>query len=144
MIINSNRTFEQIKAYLIEHGIRPSNYRIRILQCLEDNKLHPTADQMYQNLLSEFPTLSKMSVYNTIEVLLEADLIREITIENNEVRYDAHLEEHGHFKCNHCGKIFNFEVDFKHLKVSGLDQFIIKDQDIFLKGICPECNNTTL
>ncbi len=140
MIINK-RTFEQIKNYLVEHGIRPSNYRIRILQCLEDNKIHPTADQMYQNLLGEFPTLSKMSVYNTIEVLLEAGLIREITIENNEVRYDSHLEDHGHFKCNHCGRIFNFDIDFNSLRLSGLDQFIIKDQDIFLKGICPECRS---
>lgn len=141
MIKKNNRTFEQIKNYLVEHGIRPSNYRIRILQCLEDNKIHPTADQMYQNLLSEFPTLSKMSVYNTIEVLLDAGLIREITIENNEVRYDSHLEDHGHFKCNHCGRIFNFDIDFNSLRLSGLDQFIIKDQDIFLKGICPECRS---
>lgn len=141
MIIKNNQTFEQIKNYLVEHGIRPSNYRIRILQCLEDNKIHPTADQIYQNLLSEFPTLSKMSVYNTIEVLLDAGLIREITIENNEVRYDSHLEDHGHFKCNHCGKIFNFDIDFNSLHLSGLDQFIIKDQDIFLKGICPECQS---
>lgn len=96
---------------------------------------------MYQNLLSEFPTLSKMSVYNTIEVLLDAGLIREITIENNEVRYDSHLEDHGHFKCNHCGRIFNFDIDFNSLRLSGLDQFIIKDQDIFLKGICPECRS---
>lgn len=141
MIIKNNQTFEQIKNYLVEHGIRPSNYRIRILQCLEDNKMHPTADQIYQNLLSEFPTLSKMSVYNTIEVLLDAGLIREITIENNEVRYDSHLEDHGHFKCNHCGKIFNFDIDFNSLHLNGLDQFIIKDQDIFLKGICPECQS---
>lgn len=141
MIKKNNRTFEQIKNYLVEHGIRPSNYRIHILQCLEDNKIHPTADQMYQNLLSEFPTLSKMSVYNTIEVLLDAGLIREITIENNEVRYDSHLEDHGHFKCNHCGRIFNFDIDFNSLRLSGLDQFIIKDQDIFLKGICPECRS---
>ena len=141
MIIKNNQTFEQIKNYLVEHGIRPSNYRIRILQCLEDNKMHPTADQIYQNLLNEFPTLSKMSVYNTLDVLLDAGLIREITIENNEVRYDSHLEDHGHFKCNHCGKIFNFDIDFNSLHLNGLDQFIIKDQDIFLKGICPECQS---
>jgi len=141
MIIKNMKTFEQIRKTLIEHGVRPSNYRIRILQCLEDNKLHPTADQMYQNLLGEFPTLSKMSVYNTIEALLDAGLIREVTIENNEVRYDSHLEEHGHFKCNHCGKIFNFEIDFNSIKLNGLDRFLIKDQDIFLKGICPECQS---
>lgn len=140
MIINM-KTFEQIRNNLIEHGVRPSNYRIRILQCLEDDKLHPTADQMYHNLLNEFPTLSKMSVYNTIDALLSAGLIREITIENNEVRYDSNLMDHGHFKCNHCGKIFNFEIDLSSLKISGLNQFVVKDQDVFLKGICPECQN---
>lgn len=137
------KTFEHIRNNLIEHGVRPSNYRIRILQCLEDDKLHPTADQMYHTLLDEFPTLSKMSVYNTIETLLDAGLIREVTIENNEVRYDANLLEHGHFKCNHCGKIYNIEIDFRSLKISGLEQFIVKDQDVFLKGICPKCSNNS-
>lgn len=139
------KTFEQIRSQLIEHGVRPSNYRIRILQYLEDEKLHPTADQMYHYLLSEFPTLSKMSVYNTLDTLLEAGLIRELTIENNEVRFDSIIKDHGHFKCNHCGKIYNFDIDFMSLKISGLNQFIVKDQDVFLKGICSECqsNNET-
>ena len=133
------KTFEQIRDNLIEHGARPSNYRIRILQCLEDDTFHPTADQMYHRLLSEFPTLSKMSVYNSIDALLEANLIREVTIENNEVRYDSKLLDHGHFKCNHCGIIYNFEIDFSTIRLNGLDQFLIKDQDFFLKGLCPEC-----
>lgn len=140
------KTFEQIRKQLIEHGVRPSNYRIRILQYLDDEKLHPTADQMYHNLLSEFPTLSKMSVYNTLESLLDAGLARKLTIENNEVRYDSILHDHGHFKCNHCGKIYNFDIDFTSIRISGLNQFIVKDQDLFLKGICPECqsNNKTI
>ena len=70
------RSTQEITALLIERKVRPSNYRIKILQCLEDKKLHPTADEMYLNLIEEFPTLSKMSVYNTIDTLLEAGLIR--------------------------------------------------------------------
>jgi Fur family transcriptional regulator, peroxide stress response regulator len=132
-------TSERIKNLLIEHQIRPSNYRIRVLQCLEDKKLHPTADEIYQNLTKEYPTLSKMSVYNTIDILQKSGLIRSITIENNEVRYDALLEEHGHFKCTVCGKISNFGLDMKQLMITGLDRFQIEEKDVFFKGVCPDC-----
>lgn len=133
------KSTQEIQELLIEHKVRPSIYRIKILQCLDDKKLHPTADEIYMNLIEEFPTLSKMSVYNTIQVLLEAGLVRELTIENNEVRYDSLLDQHGHFKCVKCGKVFNFELDMSFTAISGLTHFKIEQKDVFFKGVCPDC-----
>lgn len=127
------------KELLIQHNIRPSNYRIRILECLADKKLHPTADEIYQNLIQEFPTLSKMSVYNTIYTLVEGGLIRKITIDNTEVRYDSFMEDHGHFRCEKCGKVTNFDVKMSEITFGGLHGFKIVDKDVFFKGVCPSC-----
>ncbi len=129
------------KEILMKHDIQPSNYRIKVLECLSHYEEHPTAEELYQSLSDVFPTISKMSVYNTIEVLLNAGLIKRITIENNEVRYDSMLENHGHFKCESCGKVFNFDIDMDHLPFKGLENFEIDSKDVYFKGICPDCNH---
>lgn len=127
------------KDLLIKHDVRPSNYRIRILKMIDENQIHPTADELYQSLIDEFPTLSKMSVYNNIDALVDAGLIRRLTIENNEVRYDCILSEHGHFKCIKCGQIYNFDLDDSLMSLDHLNGFKILEKDVFVKGVCPDC-----
>lgn len=121
-------------------NIQPSNYRIKVLECLSSHEEHLSVDMLYQALAQVFPTVSKMSIYNTIEVLLKAGLIRRINIDN-EVRYDSMLENHGHITCECCGKIYNFDVNMDHLPVNGLENFIVKFRDVYFKGICPDCNH---
>jgi Fur family transcriptional regulator, peroxide stress response regulator len=135
-------TTEDIKQLLMSHNIQASNYRIRILECLSDHKKHPTADEIYQSLIEDFPSLSKMTIYNTLEVLIEAKLIRRITIEKGEARYDSALDDHGHFKCLSCGQIYNFEMNVESLTFKGLDGFKIVDKDVYFSGVCPSCQKT--
>ncbi len=71
---------------------------------------------MYKSLLKEIPTLSKTSVYNTMDLFLEKNLVQSITIENNEVRYDADISDHGHFKCTKCSGVYDFNADFSGIK----------------------------
>jgi len=56
-------------------------------------------------------SLSKTTVNNTLRILVGTGLIRIITIEDNEIRYDIVVENHGHFKCESCGTIYNFRID---------------------------------
>jgi len=120
-------------------NLRLSAHRLKILQYLCENLNHPTADQIYVHLLKEVPTLSKTTVYNTLHVLHEAGLVRVINIEDNETRYDIIIESHGHFKCEKCGSIFNFKVDFDVLETNDLAGFKVKDKDVYFKGFCNEC-----
>ena len=61
-----------------------------------------------------------------------------VTIEDNEVRYDANTSIHGHFKCKGCGEVFDFSVG-NNLEINGLDQFFIDEYHINLKGYCKVC-----
>jgi len=70
---------------------------------------------------------------------LNAGLIKELTIEKNGVPYDRYLSDHGHFKCSVCQRITNFDFNYDKLNISGLEQFEIKQQDVFFRGICPDC-----
>lgn len=130
----------QIKEKLVQHNIRPSFQRIKVMEFLYNHDNHPTVEDIYQSLAAEIPSLSKATVYNTLHALIEGGLARVISIDENEMRYEVMNKSHGHFKCEKCGCIFNFAVNLDQISVDDLDQFSINEKNIFFKGLCPQCN----
>ncbi len=118
-----------------------SYQRLKVLEYLYRNQCHPTVDQIFIGLKKELTTLSKTTVYNTLKTLLDAGIVRIITIEDNETRYDIEIKNHGHFKCESCGTIFNFNIDMEPLAPEELNHFKINDKNVYFKGICPGCIN---
>lgn len=131
--------FQDLTDLLIQKDIRPSYQRIKILEYLHNNHTHPTVDDIFHALISEIPTLSKSTVYNTLDLLIKNNLVKLLNIEDTEARYDIITAAHGHFKCESCGKISNFEVDIENMVIKGLDKFKVNDKNVYFKGICPKC-----
>ncbi len=134
-----NLSFEDPSTELLNRKIRPSHQRIKVLEYLINNQSHPTVDQIYQDLQHEISTLSKSTVYNTVNLFLEAGLVRVISIEDNETRYDIITENHGHFKCTACGVIYNFAVAVDALATADLTGFKVTEKNVYFKGVCPRC-----
>ena len=131
--------FKDLSAELKNRKVRPSYQRFKVLEYLNKNQCHPTVDQIFKDLQSEIPTLSKSTIYNSLNLFLKSGLIRVINIEDNETRYDIITKNHGHFKCESCGKIFNFSIDLNFFKTEELSGFKIIDKNVYFKGICPKC-----
>lgn len=106
-----------------------------------NHKTHPTVDEIYSSLVSEIPTLSKTSVYNTLSLFVEKGLAQIITIEDNIARFDADTSVHGHFQCKSCGKIYDFSVKLDSIQSSLSSEFIVDEIYVYYKGICPYCKN---
>lgn len=120
-------------------NIRPSMARIRILDYLLGTTDHPTVEMIHRKLLPEIPTLSKTTVYKTMELLVEADLARLLHMDESEAHFDGNVDDHGHFKCKRCGQVYDFEVDLDALKTRNLDGFSIDEKNLFFSGFCPRC-----
>jgi Fe2+ or Zn2+ uptake regulation protein len=110
-----------------------------VLEYLSQNIIHPTADQVFDALHEELPSLSRTTVYNALHLLADIGLVRVIGIEDNETRYDIITKSHGHFKCEECGAIFDFCFDVDAISVDELKDFQIADRNLFFKGLCPKC-----
>ncbi|MGI6144650.1 MAG: transcriptional repressor [Clostridia bacterium] len=132
-------SFEELEKELKDRNINLSYQRLKVLEYLTQNHTHPTVDQIFTDLHKEICTLSKTTVYNTLRVLVDAGIVRVITIEDNETRYDIDVKNHGHFKCESCGKIYDFCVDMQMLHSGDLQNFSIKEKNVYFKGICPSC-----
>ncbi len=125
--------------HLTENNIKPSIQRMKIYEYLYNNKMHPTVDKIYNSLSNEIPTLSKTTVYNTLNLFVDNGVASTVTIEDNEVRYDATIEEHAHFKCNDCGNIYDIQMDLSQAKFMKLNGFEIDKTDVYLNGKCKKC-----
>ncbi len=134
-------TINNVSEYLKEHDIKPSLQRIKIFEYLIHNENHPTVDTIYKELVKEIPTLSKTTVYNTLSLFMEKGIVRVITIEENETRYDADTDFHGHFKCEDCGKILDFDINIPQLNEDVLKDFNITEKHVYFKGKCKSCLN---
>lgn len=132
-------TIESLTNELKRKNIRLSYQRLKVLEYMVTHRNHPTVDQIYNDLHKEVPTLSKTTIYNTLDTLKNAGLVKVVNIEDNELRYDGVTEDHGHFKCESCKEIFDFDLNFDSFVTKGLSDFEIKNKDVYFKGICPNC-----
>ena len=92
----------KIRGYLTDNGVRPMNKRVKIMNYLVTKRNHPTAEMIYLELVNEIAGLSKTTVYNTLNLFVQEGITRALNIDSNELRYDADISQHGHFKCNEC------------------------------------------
>lgn len=122
-------------------GVRPSVQRLAILRNIVEKRQHPTADEIFRDLQTEYPTMSRTTVYNSVRILTEAGLLKELDLESGNRRYDFELQpHHGHLRCSRCGRIFDMALpDGLHLPVA--HGFHIDSIDIFFHGLCPDCSH---
>lgn len=127
--------------HLIEHGIRPSVQRVAIMDYLMQHHTHPTVDTIYHDLLDAIPTLSRTTVYNTLELLLSNNAVLALTIDSHTVHYDGNVEPHAHFLCRRCGQIIDLPVTKETANTLKLDDcYKIEQIQLNYYGVCDRCN----
>ena len=132
-------TSAEIADLIHKAGVRPSAQRIAVLEYIANERQHPTVDEIFTVLSVHFPSLSRTTVYNTVHILVEARIVRELEIEPGTMHYDlAPQPEHSHFICRRCGRIFDMPMPpTPEPQASG---FAIDQVEVYYKGLCPQCN----
>lgn len=130
--------------YLNENGIKPSIQRIAVMEYLLKYRSHPTADEIYQALSPEMPTLSKTTVYNTLRLFVEQGAAVMLTIDERNANFDADVRPHAHFYCKQCTRIYDLPVKAKQLlqTTEVPDEFQVDEASLYVKGVCKDCKNT--
>ncbi len=124
---------------LREVGLVPTIQRLAVLDWLCKTKLHPTADQVHSAVRKKFPSISRATVYNTLEALTKAGMILRLSVDPTVARYDADLEPHAHFRCRVCQKIYDIEVkDGKPIDVKAAGH-LVESVRTYAYGVCANC-----
>ena len=134
---------EEIIKIMQDNGIQPSFQRMKIFEYLVRNRIHPTVEDIYSSLSARIPTLSKTTIYNTLKILVDKKIVGQVTVEENEVRYDYSENTHLHFKCKKCGGLYDIFHRCTLLNEKEIDGHSVEEYHLYLKGLCRNCARNT-
>jgi Fur family peroxide stress response transcriptional regulator len=135
MITNVN----VLRDVLAGRGIKPTFQRLTVLAAVTDNRSHVTIRELHDILVKKIPTLSKTTLYNTLELFTAKGLVRTLTIDPDEARYDGVVDAHHHFHCTVCGRILDIEISCPTGRTREIHGHRIDEVHGYFKGICRDC-----
>jgi Fe2+ or Zn2+ uptake regulation protein len=121
------------------HDIKVTSQRIRILKFLDRFGDHVDADAIYSALKGHNPSLSKTTVYNTLDLFHEKGLVSVLTISGTEQRYELEQGMHHHLLCSRCGGIYNIDISCPYLGGMIHGEHKIEEVHGYFRGICKNC-----
>jgi len=125
-----------------DSGLKLTPQRLAILEFLDGNKEHPSAEDVYKTVSKKFPTMSLATVYNTLMTLKQRGLIKELTMDPLKMRFDPQPTPHHHLICTDCRKIIDIHSRFKiRLPEGESEGFEIVGNHIEFYGRCSKCKN---
>ena len=114
--------------------------RLAIMEFLDGNTSHPSAEDVYLGVKEKFPTMSFATVYNTLERLHKDGRVLELSIDTARKRYDPDTSPHHHLICTRCGKVADIKRDFDlQVPEDALSGFRVHASHVEFYGLCPEC-----
>ena len=139
----------QLMARCRGRGVKLTPQRLAIFEYLGRHPGHPTAEEVYRDVLARYPTLSFATVYKTLELLAEMGEVRKVIVDELRRRYDVNTEPHQHAVCRQCRRIVDVREDeigggellrqaLEQVDLSGRD-FIVEGASVEFAGLCGEC-----
>lgn len=123
-------------------GMKATRQRIAIYRELTASDAHPDAETVFSRVRRKIPGISFDTVYRTLHSFEEAGLVFRIGPTLERARFDACLEPHHHFVCEHCGRIADFHDDsVSCLPSKGIVGKLgrVNTVSYILRGVCVGC-----
>jgi Fe2+ or Zn2+ uptake regulation protein len=126
---------QNLIARLRQHGIQPTPQRLAVAKSVLATRAHPAADEVWARVRRSCPTVSRATVYNTLNLLVERGLLRSQILRGGTVVFDPLLEPHHHLIDEETGRIH--DIPWRALKVSGhraLRGFEVREHQVVMRG----------
>jgi len=120
-----------------------SRQRKLILDTVLENKVHPTADYIYEYLKKDNPSLSLGTVYRNLSQLVDHGFIVKVSIPGQPDRFDGTTKDHCHLFCEICKNVYDIEsklLDDIPSKLSNKCSIKIISSHVTFRGMCKKCN----
>jgi Fur family peroxide stress response transcriptional regulator len=113
-----------------------------ICDALAASDEHPTPYAVYEQVRRRFPSVSRATVYNTLNALRDLGEIVEIGLGRSQAHYEPNLAPHANLICLRCGRIVDFEeLPMAELRgeIAARSGFAVKNTRIDVYGVCRQC-----
>jgi Fe2+ or Zn2+ uptake regulation protein len=120
---------------LRQNGIQPTPQRLEVAKYVLEAENHPSADQVLEVVLRRCPTISRATVYNTLNLLVDKGLLAARTLREGAVVFDPCIKPHHHLIDTETGQIH--DIPWEALDVQGAtscEGFDVQDYQVVLRG----------
>lgn len=136
--------YSVLKEALKDNGLRYTQQRQTVWDELCSTSDHRDAEDIYVTLVRNGLSVSRATVYRTIEVLVKKGLARKLDIGDGRSRYEMRQDNphHDHMICVNCGRIEEFvdlRIEELQKDVAVRNSFILKTHKLQLYGLCRDC-----
>lgn len=104
---------------------------------------HPTADEVYQFIHSEYPSISRATVFRVLNKLADNGTVLKVNINNGADHFDHQTFRHYHAHCNVCGSVCDVNLQpisfLDENKIEADFNFQVTGYSLQFDGVCSKC-----
>jgi Fe2+ or Zn2+ uptake regulation protein len=130
---------------LRDHDLQVTAQRLAVLRVLEARP-HGSANDVAEDVRHEIGTISRQSVYDTLTLLTDHDIIRRVQPSGSAARYERRVgDNHHHLVCRRCDRLVDVDCAVGEMPcLVPIDdrQFLVDEAEVIYWGICPDCQLT--
>ncbi len=135
-----------LEADLRAAGLRVTAPRLATLAVISERQ-HSDADAIATAVRDRLGSVSKQAVYDVLNALTAAGLVRRISLDERRARFEMHRHDnHHHLICRSCGRIEDVPCAVGIAPCLSLPDdrgFTVEEADVVYRGLCAECSEAT-
>jgi len=128
---------------LKQQGYRLTPQRLMVVSAIENSEDHISAEEIYSQVVTRYPSVNISTVYRTLELLKRLGLVTETDLGGGRVRYHPASKGHHHpLVCQECGAMIDLDESIlKPLQEALLleHDFIADLRHLAIHGRCFRC-----
>lgn len=125
-----------------ENNLRMTAQRKVILEALQQDDTHPSADEIYHRVRRQLPRISLGTVYRNLEILSDLGTIQKLELGGTQKRFDGNPSRHYHIRCTCCDRVVDAPMDWMpdmERRLEGTSGYRVLGHRLEFLGLCPAC-----